>query len=51
MTSKAPQGYSHHPHIKKEWNNSEKQKGKQGEEKQKIVEVYTKNRTDPNPKP
>ena len=31
-TSEAPQGYSHHPHIEKEWN--KKQKGMQRKEKQ-----------------
>ena len=34
LTSEAPQGYSHHPHIEKEHNNSEKQKQTQREEKQ-----------------
>ena len=34
-TSEAPRGYSHHPHIEKERNNSgKKQKGTEREEKQ-----------------
>ena len=43
-TSEALRGYSHHPHIAgKGMKQLEKQKGRQREEKQKILGAYTKN--------
>ena len=35
MTSEAPRGYSHHPHIEKEWNNS-RSKREHKERKNKL---------------
>ena len=50
-TSEAPRGYSHYPHIEKEWNNS-RSKMEHKERKNKLnSQVYTKNLTDPNMKP